>query len=189
MIVVDHGSQDGSRAIAAAEPAVTVLDFAGPGLADVYNTAIAASTAPLVALMGQDDLYEPGALDVLARALGRAPEAGMACGSVHYFVEPGTAPPSGMRPGLTGAPRRARLFETTLWRGAALHRLGPLRRRMSSDVDLYLRAHDASVTIAWVDDVVCHKRLLPGSTGHTPGRNGLLVAAVRESLKRKGAHG
>lgn len=184
VVAVDHGSADSSRALVADHLGARVIDHPGGRLSDVYNVGIAATSAPLVALMGQDDLYEPGALDLLAAALDRQPSAGLASGAVAYFLEPGTAPPPGFRQELLAGPRPARLFETTLWRGDLLRRLGPMVPRVAGDVDLFLRAEDLGAQVVQLPATVCRKRIVATSAGQGPTARQLL-AAVRASVERK----
>src|SRR3954465_15970382 len=67
IVVVDNASGDGSAgAVRAAWPAVTVMALSrNVGFAAANNTAIRATTAPLVLLLNSDTLVPPGALDAL----------------------------------------------------------------------------------------------------------------------------
>jgi glycosyltransferase involved in cell wall biosynthesis len=189
VVLVDHGSEDDTATIARQHGVgrIACVD-ASRLLCDVYNAGIAATSAELVALMGQDDLYLPGALDRLRDALTARPDAGFAHGAVQYFAESSHDVPPTARADLTDGPRVARLFETTLWRRSTLVGLGELLPGTAGDVDLFLRAADAQVPAASIDELVCRKRLVPTSAGQRPEDRALL-ASVRASIDRKTAGG
>ena len=68
IIVVDDGSTDDSAAIARSYgPQVTVITQANRGVSGARNTGLAAAQAPYIALLDQDDVWQPGKL---ARQLG-----------------------------------------------------------------------------------------------------------------------
>ena len=63
VIVVDDGSSDDSAAIARSYGSrVTVITQANRGVSGARNTGLAASHAPYVALLDQDDTWQPGKL-------------------------------------------------------------------------------------------------------------------------------
>jgi GT2 family glycosyltransferase len=83
LLVVADASTDATRDIAAAtgDPRVRVLAHADRrGIPGNWNRALAATRAPLVQFLFQDDLLAPHALDHLVAALSSAPTAVLAFG-------------------------------------------------------------------------------------------------------------
>jgi glycosyltransferase involved in cell wall biosynthesis len=74
-IVVDAGSTDGTLDILAAAPGISYVSEADRGLSDGLNKGIRMSHGDIVGWLNADDLYLPGALDLVARAYRDNPEA------------------------------------------------------------------------------------------------------------------
>jgi GT2 family glycosyltransferase len=70
ILVVDNGSTDGSQALVESRDGVEWIPLGdNRGFAAAANAGIAASTAPLVALLNNDAVPEPGWLEALVRGL------------------------------------------------------------------------------------------------------------------------
>src|SRR5687768_741527 len=111
VVLVDGGSTDGTRAIAAGFADVRVLDQRGATLGDAYNEGIAATSGDLLAFHAGDDVWLPAKLERQATLLA-ATGAAACVGLAEFFLEPGEEPPPGFRPELLEAPRPARIPET-----------------------------------------------------------------------------
>ena len=74
-VLVNDGSPDGSRDIAAAycekDARFTLVDKPNGGLSSARNAGIAASTAPIVAFLDSDDRFTPAACRVIVDAFAR----------------------------------------------------------------------------------------------------------------------
>jgi glycosyltransferase involved in cell wall biosynthesis len=78
VIVVDDGSSDDSAAIARSYGSrVTVISQANRGVSGARNTGLAAGQAPYVALLDQDDIWQPGKLSRQLKLLRAHPEVGL----------------------------------------------------------------------------------------------------------------
>ena len=86
-IVVDNGSSDGSRAVAEARGATWLPLGGNRGFPAAVNAGIAAGDAPLVALLNNDALPEPGWLAALVAALDADPSISYAASRM-LFAEP-----------------------------------------------------------------------------------------------------
>lgn len=83
LIFVDNGSTDGSAAIVASYPEVTLLDQATPGAYAARNTGIARATAPLIALTDADCHVDPGWISSIQQAM-QSPDTGVVLGQCRY---------------------------------------------------------------------------------------------------------
>lgn len=186
VLLVDGGSRDGTRAIAARAGA-RVLDQEGDTLADAYNTGIAAARGEVVAFLSHDDVWLPRKLELQLARLGSVDAC--VC-HAEFFLEPGSEPPPGFRPELLGVPRPVRIMEALAARRSLFERVGGLRPAVSpaDDVDWFARAQDLGHPIALLPETLLRKRVHAGSTAHTsPTAPAALVRLLRDSVKRKRA--
>lgn len=187
IVVVDDGSRDGSGALAAAIPGVTVLTAGGAGAGPARNLGVAATAAPLLAFLDADDVWAPTTLAALAAARGGAD---LVRGRVTHFASPDLTDaeratrlvPRGVLPGL--------LPGAVLVTRAAFGRVGPFRAdlRVGEFVDWYARAEDAGLGVAECDTVVLHRRVHARNTGSLRRDDRAdLTRAVRAALARRRA--
>jgi hypothetical protein len=132
LIVVDDGSEDGSRALLDARyasPDVRVIDGPGRGAAAAINTAIRSARFPFIAQIDQDVIVGPGWLDTLLDAIA-ADGVGAAQG---YYQTDRRAPLTARVMGLDLEQRYAAIdgSETdhvctgnAIYRAAGLHAVG-----------------------------------------------------------------
>ncbi len=190
IILVDGGSVDGTREIAAGAADVRLVDQDGPAIASAYNTGIREAAGTHVAFLAHDDLWLPRKLELQLARLGAPPPADAAVGHAQFVLEPGDEPPPGFRAELLDGPRPARIMETLLAPRAVFERVGPFRPEVSpaDDTDWFARAQDLGVRVAVVPEVILRKRVHGASTAHTDaGTHAGLLSAMRESIARKRA--
>jgi glycosyltransferase involved in cell wall biosynthesis len=185
LLVIDDGSSDRSMAIVARHPARVV---AGPreGVAAAHSAGIAASTGDAIGFLGQDDVYTPRALAALEGALAAAPAAALARGRAVLFTDE-TEHFSGLRDDRLGVPHATRIPECVLIRRDVLVRALPLRYGAGWDVDLFLRLDELCPESAETAELICHKRLRPGSAIHDPGRGNQIgiLGALHDAIARR----
>jgi glycosyltransferase involved in cell wall biosynthesis len=183
VVVVDGGSRDSSREIAAGFDSVTLLEQRGPGLHDAYNEGIAAAAGDRLGFIGHDDLYLPGALRALEPALGRA---AVAFGRVRFELLGERSPP-GFRRELLNEPRDALLLESMLARREALAAVGGFRFAAKHDVDWLARLRESGLPVARLPELVAVKRMRAESTGHRDDAAdpGEIVRVLRRAVLRR----
>ncbi|MGH8130045.1 MAG: glycosyltransferase family 2 protein, partial [Steroidobacteraceae bacterium] len=149
-IVVDGGSTDGTLDIVSefADSVDRVIRGPDQGIYDAINKGLAAATGDVIGILHADDVYEDTTvLGEVARVLGRAPGADVACGDV-VFVDP-NAPDRVVR---RYSSRRFRPWKlrfgwmpphpASFFRREAYARLGPYATdlKISSDYELFVKA-------------------------------------------------
>jgi glycosyltransferase involved in cell wall biosynthesis len=187
VLVVDGGSQDGSRRIALAHPSVRLIDFPGSGVSAAYNAGLRAAHGTLVAFCSADDLLDPGALQAHVAALDAQPGAGMSLGLVALFADAGGTSAS-VRDGLAGTVRQARVLEALVIRRSVVERVGMFRTDLgaSADVEWIGRLASSGVETVELNAVVVRKRLHRDNASYArdAGQSDLL-RALRVGVGRK----
>jgi glycosyltransferase involved in cell wall biosynthesis len=168
IIVVDDGSTDDSAAIARSYGApVTVIPQTNRGVAGARNTGLRASTASLVALLDQDDVWQRGKLECQIRVLTRHPEVGLVFTDAVVLTIDGTVLENGYlrdTPGYVGLSREPLGASTYRLSESISAALLPSSFIVPSTVMLRRAALDTvggfDETFRLVDDADCWMRLL-----------------------------
>ena len=162
VIVVDDGSTDGSAAIAASFPGVTLLTQAPQGTAGARNAAVAASRGELLAFLDADDLWPPTKLELQAGYLISHPDVDVILGRQDLIVEPGVSLPAWVA--RDGGLDRARGSTQPL--SLVTHRriwelVGPFTPGLlfADDTDWLMRAGELGVRIEMLEEIVLHRRI------------------------------
>ena len=192
VIVVDGQSTDSTAATARSYPGVRYLWQEGRGVADAWNTGIAAATGELIAFMSHDDLWLPQKLSHQVKFMQDHPDLQYTITLVRYFLQEGQTPPPGFRRELLSAEPAGLCMETLMARRSVFDRIGGFDESfqpVGEDTDWFARAIDSGIQMAVVPEVLLEKRVHNESTVATSmqQQNRLLRRAVRSAIDRKHA--
>jgi len=87
VIVVDNGSDDGSRAVAAAAPGVIVVDEPTPGSYHARNAGLRVARGGIIAFTDSDCAPAPDWLEKSVARLADAPGVAILAGAIRLFAE------------------------------------------------------------------------------------------------------
>lgn len=159
LIVVDDGSTDDTAVLVQSlqsDSRVRLLRQANLGLAVARNAGVRESHGPLVSILDSDDLWLPGYLEAMARALDADPDAGFAYtdawvlddltrrvqrASAMAYQDPPETPPSDPEELLAELIRRNFVFTSATVRRQVLEEVGRYRESLvaAEDYELWLR--------------------------------------------------
>jgi glycosyltransferase involved in cell wall biosynthesis len=171
MVVVDGGSTDGTLSIVRDYPAARWLPQRGAGLADAWNTGLAAAAGSLIAFQDSDDLWERAKLRLQVDYLAANPQAEYVLGHVRLFVEPGQPRPTTIPTVAFEGPHPGRMPGTLLARRRLFDRVGLFDPSygVSVDIDWFARLDALGAPGGILPDVVLHKRQHGANYSHTAG--------------------
>jgi len=93
-IVIDGGSTDGTVELltdyARRYPHLRFISEKDNGLSQAFNRGLALATGDVIGVIGDDDFYQPGALEVVAQEFACHPEAGLVSGSCAHSRNDGS---------------------------------------------------------------------------------------------------
>lgn len=195
-IVIDDGAPDdvaGAVSPFLADPRIRFLATANQGVSTARNTAIAAASAPLIALLDGDDLFRPDYLGTIVPILESEPDVRLVTCNAMIFgavtrlrtcVER-SHPTNGTLANVLD--RSFNVYIGTTFRRADFDRIGGFDTRMaqSEDFDLWVRLMMLGGTARYVDAALGEYRVRPGSASANAGR--MLLGNIRTYEKARTA--
>ena len=198
-IVIDDGAPDdvaGAVApFAAADPRIRFLATENGGLSAARNRAIAASRAPLIALLDGDDQYQPDYLERMVSAIRAAPDLGfVSCDAIYcgqpsregrrfseFHAQPGTPTLA------TVLDRRFNIFVAAILRREAYDATGGFDETLpaAEDFDMWIRILERGWRGAQVAEPLAIYRRRPGSLSSATHQLRLATARVYENAARR----
>lgn len=187
-VVIDDGAPDdvaGAVAPFLADPRIRFLATANQGVSTARNTAIAASSAPLVALLDGDDLFRPDYLASVVPILESDPDVRFVTCNAEIFgavarLRNCVDRPQPMHGTLAQVLDRSfNVYIGTTFRRADFDAVGGFDPNMaqSEDFDLWVRLMMLGGTARYVDAVLGEYRVRPGSASANGGR--MLIGNIR----------
>ncbi len=190
VIVVDDGSADGSADIARAFSA-RVIPNDGHGVSAARNAGIVASRGEVIALLDHDDLWEPHKLERQVAYLAARPELSFVWSRVRVLVEAGVERPEWVQEEfVTGPGHRAAATSSLVVRREAFAQIGWFATNLAEaeDLDWILRARDAGMKSAMVDEVLARYRIHGTNTTLVNPRNPASYLSVLHSSVARRRH-
>lgn len=167
LIVIDDGSTDRTAEIAGQFEGVVVLQQPNRGAPAARNAGVASATGTFLAFLDSDDMFPRDKLAVQMDHLRTHPEVGCVFGTQEIFTSDGAVDSSWMEElpeWMRWAPNwehRGQIQPMSMVvRRSVFDAVGSFdeRLRVSDDVDWVLRATEAGIVMAVVNDVVLHRR-------------------------------
>ena len=183
--VIDDGAPDDIGAAVApylSDPRITFIATANHGVSAARNTAIAATTAPLIALLDGDDRFRPGYLATLAPVIEGDPQVRLvSCNALLFGALPREqlcfTQPQGSSDGVRGSladvlDRSFSVYIGTIFRRADFDKVGGFNESMthSEDLDLWVRLLELGGNTYYADKVLGEYRVRPHSASDNPVR-------------------
>ena len=179
VIVVDDGSTDRTASIAEA--------FRPARLIRQSNRGPAAARHDLIAFLDHDDLWSAHKVEVQGRRMSADPDLGYTIAAHRMFLEPGHTRPAWLRPDLLDRAVPGVVTGTLMARRWVFDRVGVFDPRygVADDSDWFMRARDAGIRAAALDEVLLLRRVHDENVSASPRGSGDLLRAVRASLERR----
>ena len=184
-IVIDDGAPDDVAAAVApflTDRRISFLATPNGGVSTARNRAIAATSAPLIALLDGDDLFRPAYLETMAAVLESDPTVRLATCNARIFgavsrertcVDAKQGTGDGVRGSLADVLDRSfNVYIGTTFRRADFKAVGGFDTAMaqSEDFDLWVRLMLRGGVAYYVDTVLGDYRVRPGSASSNAGR-------------------
>ncbi len=195
-VVIDDGAPDDVTAAVApflADPRIRFLTTANYGVSAARNTAIAATSAPLIALLDGDDRFRPDYLTTMAALLEADPAIRLAtCNALLFGALPRERlcfmHPQGSSDGIHGNLADVLDRSFSVYIGTTFRRTDfvavsgfDLSMTHAEDLDLWVRLLELGGSARYVDSVLGEYRVRPHSASDNPVR--LLEGNLKVYLK------
>jgi glycosyltransferase involved in cell wall biosynthesis len=186
IILVDDGSTDATAELVPALGAdIKYIYQQNRGPAAARNHGLAQATGSVIAFLDADDLWAPQKLELQLTALYRHPTADCVIGHIRAFqTDPEAFLVSKRR---QNTPFLAHQVGSALFRRSVVERIGDFDEtlRFSEDIDWFLRAREAGVSILVLPQVALLYRVHSNNMTRTGGHSHYLTQVLRRSIHRR----
>lgn len=189
IIVVDDGSTDRTRQVAAGYATVEVIGQANEGPGAARNTGIAAGCNPAIAFLDADDRWRPHKLEVQVRRFREHPKEAILFGRHCLELEGDAAVPEYLQAAAARAGQDVSpLPSSWLVRRSVFEDVGLFDPafRIGEDLDWLIRAREAGYEPAVVDEVVVDRRIHGANLSIDLGESrSAMFTVLRRALARR----
>ena len=186
VITVDDGSTDTSAEIIGRYPQIRYVCEENGGVAIARNNGLRLAQGDYLALLDQDDLWDPRKLEFQVDFLEKHPETGIVSSLLQFFLQEGIEKPDWVRAELLESPRPGYLGNFLIRRDV-ITRVGFFdpQYTLASDHDWFMRAADAGVKMEYIDTVLLHKRVHRHNESQREESTREMLRIHRQSIQRK----
>jgi glycosyltransferase involved in cell wall biosynthesis len=186
VLVLDDGSDDGSRPIAASYGDVRCISQQQAGAAAARNAGLRMARGSFVAFLDHDDVMVPSRLSRQVGFLLGHPDVDCTLGRMEFFLEPGSSWPQWLQGDLRDH-RRPWIHPTSLVGSRdTLVGLGgfDIEFQFSEEHDLLFRMRESGLRIEILDEVVIRRRIHDSNLTHTLGDGRWMLNSLKSHLDR-----
>jgi len=187
VIVVDDGSTDNTRAVAASFAGCRYFFQENHGVSHARNKGVALARGEYLAFLDSDDFWPSCKLQRQMTCMKENPDIELLFGNAVQFVSKEVGKNEKKRLQCPTEPVPAQVSSTLLASKAVFTRVGGFDESLmvSVDVDWYLRALALNLKIVTLPDVLLHRRIHPGNSGFLHGdKKQQHVGVVKAHLDR-----
>ena len=185
IIVVNDGSTDGTRDVMNGFGSqIRAIHQTNQGPAAARNAALEVASGKMIAFLDADDLWPRNHLRLLLECLHASPGIGAGLGRMQHI----SAKSSLDHPSLVGEPIATQSLGCGLFRRAAFASVGYLDEslRFSEDVDWFMRAREAGITMMLRQEVVLYYRQHDSNMTNVSDFKDLgLLRTLKKSIARR----
>ncbi|MFN8443096.1 MAG: glycosyltransferase family A protein [Caldilineaceae bacterium] len=196
IIVIDDGSVDDAKDVVVdlaklwetqSVPQIRYLYQSNRGPAAARNRGVALAQGTLLAFLDADDWWHPHKLQRQVEWLAQRPTLGFVLSHMHVQLESSTRWPVSLNQSHYQNNPPCILPSALLVRCDTFHRVGGFDEhyRYSDDADWFLRAKDAAIPFAIVEEPLVYKRIHDSNLSHSPGMAQETLRAFHASIQRQ----
>lgn len=189
LLAVDDGSKDGSLNILRGfGDRITVIAQENQGVAAARNAALRRARGEFIAMIDQDDLWNPEKIALEATVLRAYPHLDYVLSRQKFFLQEGTPCPAWMKPELLEGDYAGYVFGAFLARKSVFDKTGGLETdyRNTDDVSWFFRAKDMGLAMRHLPHIGLYKRVHGANNSAAVKRlHGELLQIVKTSIARQ----